>query len=284
MRPPHCCLVHCYRQLQDANLSGALPASLANCISLKVLDVTNNSLTGLPSAPLPASLTHVYLGVNQLNGSAAELGHALGSVSHLAALEVSLLNVGLSLGTTCLSVDNARGCYDFDIGDSSDYTRVSPPTGCRVGPSAPPCTFTLRLFDSSAYPGQPARVGGLVHGLELGNATGYGGRVPMVDNRDGSFSGTVNQSWVSRQGPHTFTVWLGGRDISAGLRYDAAGGELRTVEYSDALRTVEFAPIECAAHMHPDSAGATCLCDDGFALEAGGQSCHRQCPGGTKVR
>ena len=269
MRPPHCCLVHCYRQLQDANLSGALPASLANCTSLKVLDVTNNSLTGLPSAPLPASLTHVYLGVNQLNGSAAELGHALGSVSHLAALEVSLLNVGLSLGTT-----------------DSDYTRVSPPTGCRVGPSAPPCTFTLRLYDSTSLTGdpQPARVGGLVHGLELGNATGYGGRVPMVDNRDGSFSGTVNQSWVSRRGSHTFTVWLGGRDISAGLNYDAAGSYQSSDADKVALRTVEFAPIECAAHMHPDSAGATCLCDTNFTLEAGGQSCHRQCPGGTKVR
>jgi hypothetical protein len=265
VRPPHYCLVHCYRQLQDANLAGALPASLANCTRLKVLDVTNNSLTGLPSAPLPASLTHVYLGVNQLNGSAAELGHALGSVSELAALEVSLLNVGLSLGA------------------SSDYTRVSPPTGCRVGPSAPPCTFTLRLYDNT-YPAQPARVGGLVHGLELGNATGYGGRVPMVDNRDGSFSGTVNQSWVSRRGPHTFTVWLGGRDISAGLKYDATGAHKDDNATSVALRTVDFGPIECAAHMHPDSAGATCLCDTNFTLEAGGQSCHRQCPGGTKVR
>ena len=240
-----------------------------------MLDVTNNSLTGLPSAPLPASLTHVYLGVNQLNGSAAELGRALGSVSDLAALEVSLLNVGLSLGA------------------SSDYTRVSPPTGCRVGPSAPPCTFTLRLYDSSgiyADDSQPARVGGLVHGLELGNAAGYGGRVPMVDNRDGSFSGTVNQSWVSRRGPHTFTVWLGGRDISAGLRYDAAGNCQKDSNFnclasnSDQLRTVEFAPIECAAHMHPDSAGATCLCNPGFTPEARGQSCHRQCPGGTKVQ
>jgi len=264
VRPPHYCLVHCYRQLQDANLSGALPASLASCTSLKVLDVTNNSLTGLPSAPLPASLTHVYLGVNQLNGSAAELGHALGNVSHLAALEVSLLNVGLSLGA------------------SSDYTRVSPPPGCRVGPSAPPCTFTLRLYDSTDTH-QPARVGGLVHGLELGNAAGYGGRVPMVDNRDGSFSGTVNQSWVSRRGSHTFTVWLGGRDISAGLNYDAAGNYAD----SNALRTADFEPIDCreGTHMHAEPVmGATCLCDDGFTLEAGGQSCHRQCPGGTKVR
>ena len=185
-------------------------------------------------------------------------------VARLAALDVSLLNVGLSLGT------------------SSDWTRVSPPTGCRVGPSAPPCTFTLRLYDSTDTH-QPARVGGLVHGLELGNAAGYGGRVPMVDNRDGSFSGTVNQSWVSRRGPHTFTVWLGGRDISAGLRYDAAGNQQAGAD-KVALRTVNFVPIDCAAHMHPDSAGATCLCDTNFTLEAGGQSCHRQCPGGTKVR
>ena len=147
------------------------------------------------------------LGGNGIRGIVADLSRVLEPVHALAALEVSLLNVNLSLGT------------------KYDYTRVSPPTGCRVGPSAPPCTFTLRLYDSTGNfdSSQPARVGGLVHGLELGNATGYGGRVPMVDNRDGSFSGTVNQSWVSRRGPHTFTVWLGGRDISAGLRYDAAG-------------------------------------------------------------
>ena len=62
-----------------------------------MLDATNNSLTGLP-ASLPPSLTHVYLGRNPLRGEAANLSAALRGVARLAAFDVSLLNVGLSLG------------------------------------------------------------------------------------------------------------------------------------------------------------------------------------------
>jgi hypothetical protein len=118
-----------------------------------------------------------------------------------------------------------------------------------------------------------------VHGLELGNTTGYGGRVAMIDNDDGSFNATVDQSWIRHKGPHTFSVWLQGRDISAGLHIGAANFVDSLV-----LRTVEFAPINCVAHMHADPKGGSCLCDSGFALEDGGESCYRLCEGATKVR
>ena len=217
------------------------------------------------------------LGGNGIRGIVADLSRVLEPVHALAALEVSLLNVNLSLGATSHT----------DAGPGDDNTRVVRPTGCRVGPTVPLCTFTLWLYDSTQPYGQPARVGGLVHGLELGNATGYSGRVPMVDNRDGSFNGTVNQSWVSRKGPHTFTFWLDGRDISDGLQWNAG---VRCDTQPDpsachvALRTVDFAPIACTdVHMHPDVVGGTCLCDIGFTLDSGGQSCRRLCVGATKV-
>ena len=252
-----------------------------------MLDATNNSLTGLP-ASLPPSLTHVYLGRNPLRGEADNLSAALLGVVRLAALDVSLLNVGLSLG--CRTAARADADCENPGGDTSyDYTRVvPPPTPCRVGGGASPCTFTLRLYDTSA---QPARTGGLVTGLELGNASGTpgsgsGGRVPMVDNRDGSFSAAVNASWVTSQGPHTFTFWLHGTDISAGLEWHAAGYFVDDRAWQ--LRTVEFLPIACAPNMHADETGGECLCDEGFAPDTGGgggasaRSCHRLCGAGTK--
>ena len=176
------------RDLHNARLSGTLPA-LGGCDRLTSLDATNNSFTGLP-VTLPPGLSHIYLGRNPMRGEAANLGAALRGVRTLAALDVSLLNVGLSVGcgTAARDPDSCKKSNGYT--QDYDYTRVVPPQHCRVGGGS--CAFTLRLYDTDE---QPARTGGLVSGLELGNASGTaGGRVRMVDNRDGTFSAPLESA------------------------------------------------------------------------------------------
>eukprot|EP01047_Picozoa_sp_COSAG01_P081942 COSAG01_NODE_16547_length_1227_cov_1.335106_1_plen_369_part_01 len=273
------------RDLHDAQLSGTLP-TLSGCDRLISLDATNNSFTGLPTS-LPPGLSHIYLERNPMRGEAADLGAALRGVRTLAALDVSLLNIGLTIGCGTAARDPGS-CKDLDGRTLSDMTRVVPPQSCRVGGEN--CAFTLRLYDSVQ---QPVRMGGLVSGLELGNASGTagsaaGGRVRMVDNRDGTFTGTVKASWVTSKGPHTFSFWLNGIDISREIHIDAKGRGVDGVS----LRTVDFAPRTCAgSHTVADAAtgGAICKCLPGFEADTGPNasttvlSCHRKCEGGRVV-
>ena len=140
------------RDLHNARLSGTLPA-LGGCDSLTSLDATNNSFSGLP-VTLPPGLSHIYLGRNPMRGEAANLGAALRGVRTLAALDVSLLNVGLSVGCGTAARD-PDSCKKSDGSVSEDYTCVVPPQNCSVGDGS--CAFTLRLYDTD---GQPARTGG----------------------------------------------------------------------------------------------------------------------------
>jgi hypothetical protein len=254
-------------QLQDAHLSGTLP-SFHRCTSLVSLDVTHNSFTGLPEA-LPPSLSHILLGRNPLQGGTENLRVMLLPVQQLEAFDVSLLNVGLSIGA------------DW----TEDWTQVVlPQTECRVGTTeeTPPCSFTLRLYDTSD---QPAHTSGSLTGLALGYDTGDEGmqKVTMVDNRDGTFTATVNQSWIQRKGDHTFTFFLGDRNVEP--QWNAMGDRVDdwSTDAAASLRTVHFEPIRCHPRMRPDPTGAFCLCETDFVLDSGGGSCHRRCGPGTTV-
>ena len=190
-------------------------------------------------------------------------------VQQLEAFDVSLLNVGLSIGA------------DW----TEDWTQVVlPQTECRVGTTeeTPPCSFTLRLYDTSD---QPAHTSGSLTGLALGYDTGDEGmqKVTMVDNRDGTFTATVNQSWIQRKGDHTFTFFLGDRNVEP--QWNEMGDRVDdwSTDAAASLRTVHFEPIRCHPRMRPDPTGAFCLCETDFVLDSGGGSCRRRCGPGTTV-
>ncbi len=253
-------------QLQDLHLSGTLP-SFYGCTSLVSLDVTHNSLTGLPQA-LPPSLSHILLGRNPLQGGTEDLRVMLSPVEHLEAFDVSLLNLDLSIGN------------DW----RHDWTEVVlPQTQCRVGTreETSPCSFTLRLYDTSR---QPAHTSGSLSDVALGYDTGNGiQKVAMVNNRDGTFTGTVNQSWIQHEGDHTFMFFLGDQTVEP--QWNAMGDRVEdwSTENGASLRTVYFEPRRCPVRMQPDPTGAYCLCEPDFTLDVTGNSCHRRCGVGTTV-
>ena len=130
--------------LHGCALTGTGAGDLTSCRKLTILDLSNNSVTSLPSN-LPPGLTHLYLGNNPIATTAAELSNLTGRLPHLVALDIAFLAVGVDLSAT----------------------RVTVPTGCRLGQDPPDCVFELQLVDDQ---GQPIKVGGLKPGLALGVA------------------------------------------------------------------------------------------------------------------
>jgi hypothetical protein len=118
----------------DCRLDGNGTATLDSCTGLKVLDLSQNLLTTLPEH-LPTSLTHLYIGSNPLAVGGVEFGAVLRMLPNLASLDVAFFGLHVQTGYA---------------GDKNRGTRVTVPGGCRVGFGAPPCKFTLQLYDNQS--------------------------------------------------------------------------------------------------------------------------------------
>ena len=234
-----------------------------------MLDLSGNRLTALPRE-LPAGLTHLYLGDNPLAAAAGALGAALLALPALAALDVAYLGLPVKLG------------YEYP----SDGTHVTKPAGCRLGPGAPPCAFTLQLYDSQ---NQPVKVGGLKPDLTLGadcetyQTRGLFGPAtgrrncrlvspePMADGGDGTYTAEVPPSWVPNTTASALVVGFfdgggGGGPAAFFPAIDGAGAQDVSLG-SVSLRTVAYGPVACreGTHTVPDPVtGARCICATGF--------------------
>jgi hypothetical protein len=170
-------------------LSGNGSATLAGCGNLRVLDLSNNSLTVLP-ANLPLGLTHLFLGSNPIQATATELTGIVDGAPALAALDVAFLALPVDLMSTV----------------------VTKPDDCQLGLTAPPCTFVLQLYDKQ---GQLVKVGGLYTNLLLG----VGGlRTRMDDLADGRYAAVVPPAWApNATGPLTVRFYDGNAVSCHGL-------------------------------------------------------------------
>ena len=184
-------------------------------------------------------------------------------------------------------------------------TRVTPPTGCRLGPDPPPCVFELQLYDClsctevdydigcyhygecASGKGQPVKAGGLKPGLALSVQGRPELRQPMADQGDGRYTVAVDASWVpNRTADHLAVAFFdGATEFSPDT--DASG----TYSRWDQLRTVQYAPADCSkvAHAVPNATTeASCVCQVGYKRESGTDagtnasaaalSCQRDCP------
>eukprot|EP01044_Picomonas_judraskeda_P008206 COSAG03_NODE_923_length_5297_cov_3.031358_2_plen_1443_part_00 len=246
----------------NPSLSGSVP-TLTGSTSLKVLDLHNCSLTGLP-ASLPESITHLYLNHNPIDARPANLSSLLGSVPALHVLDAGFINSKVQLQY---------------IAGISQGTRVSNPSPCHIGAS---CAFVLTMYDDYD---QPVNQGGLMHNLmlRLGDLS-----APMLDNRDGTFAALIPDGWVREVGSYTFEFAHDGQKFRPMMRgptdLAVAADCLNTADQKGGvckgLRTVEFLPRECIDGSHTrldDDNGTTCVCAPGYERNGNSSSCHRDC-------
>jgi hypothetical protein len=240
---------------------------MANCTELKTLDLSNNSLAALPST-LPSNLTHLYVNANPLAINVSALSESLQGTK-LAALDVQFLNVQLIWNYS----NDGEGCLGICYGP-----RVAAPRICALGPKAPPCQWTIHLYDAWD---QPCHVGGMALDLSLGLGCHDGFdscmyRADMVDQRDGTFLATVGAGWIPKQGSYDFRFFRQGVEFEP---YRAPGN---TYFGYHTLRTIEFTPrTDCPQHAEPDVTGLHCSCKTGYEAERTiGNStlaCRRRC-------
>eukprot|EP01043_Picozoa_sp_COSAG02_P043014 COSAG02_NODE_3709_length_6347_cov_2.619558_1_plen_1235_part_00 len=260
-------------------LSGSLP-DLSGATHLTLLDASNCSFSGLPAA-LPPSINHLYLNNNPLISNTAELSALLSS---LPAAALHVLDIGFSNSPIVLE-------YDVDDNSPAQGTRVYNPTQCHIGA---PCAFVLHMVDSDD---REVHVGALIFNLALrfnGSAT----PVPMVDERDGTFTAAIPDDWIDRIGSYLFHFEHNGtefRPMKTEQNTKSGGSDCHTPQQTGgpctALRTVEFLARQCpeGSHTAPDTAtGATCnVCEKGFEKDTGTNSttlnCFKSCGIGETV-
>jgi hypothetical protein len=242
--------------------------AMADCTKLKTLDLSNNSLAALPSS-LPPGLTHLYVNANPLTISVSALSQSLNGTD-LAALDVQFLNAPLIW----------KDGNDGDCPYGCSGPRVAAPGTCALGPNAPPCQWTIHLYDAW---NQPCHVGGMAQNLSLGLGCDDGFDsceywADMVDQRDGTFLATVGAGWIPEQGSYDF------RFFRQGVEFEPAEHPGSTTVGYDTLRTVQFTPrSDCPQHAEPDVTGLHCSCQTGYQAEGTGNStlaCRRRCENG----
>eukprot|EP01047_Picozoa_sp_COSAG01_P060529 COSAG01_NODE_7429_length_3213_cov_2.855812_2_plen_589_part_00 len=248
---------------------------MADCTKLRTLDLSNNSLAALP-ATLPPGLTHLYVNANPLAINVSALSQSLQGTD-LAALDVQFLNAPLIMrGWNNGNYDDCLAGQDYCAGP-----RVAAPGTCALGPNAPPCQWTIHLYDAWD---QPCHVGGMAHNLSLGLGCHDGfdsctQRAAMVDQRDGTFLATVEAHWIPKQGSYDFRFFRQGVEFEP----DEAPGT-GPAPFYNTLRTVEFtARTDCPQHAEPDGTGVHCSCKTGYEAEGTSNStlaCRRRCEHG----
>lgn len=229
-------------KLSNNKFVGGMP-NLNSCTRLSVLDVNTNLLTSLPEADsLPPSVSHVYIGANPLNATAAQLSTLTESLPNLHALDLSLISIPILL-------DKAQ-CNEYHLNVAPDHgrrlqhshhppppppqpqptpqreteeaaacggTRVQFPRSCYLGSNAAPCAWLLVLCDSD---GQPSITGGLVPNLQLGY-------ICSVDEAGGERSGRVTSDGtrtnaVSQVSPSCSVIRIVTRPVHSSANADGA--------------------------------------------------------------
>ncbi|QHN93766.1 LRR receptor-like serine/threonine-protein kinase [Arachis hypogaea] len=106
--------------ISDCGLHGVIPIELAQCVSLKVLDLANKSLTGSISPFISGNLTNleeIYLYRNKLNGSFPRKIGRLGKLQSLSLFENQLSGqIPLEIGN-CLGNNNLEGKIPSTLGN-----------------------------------------------------------------------------------------------------------------------------------------------------------------------
>lgn len=259
-----------------------LANELWQCERLEVLDASHNLLRNLP-LQLPRSLTHVYLDQNPLNLTTERVSAALGSAPSVVSFAIAGTTVPITLAWHEFSPPQCSSIAWRGTGCAG--TRVIRPAGCRVGPSAPPCTFTLQMYDADE---QPAVTGGLVEHLTLR----YGNRSSdMIDNRDGTFSAIIPTQWIASKGTYVFQFFQEDEEFTPFLTIGNAYGtdpDCRAPTYGPcaSVRTVFFAARQCPKFAVVDESGTRCSCAPGFHesenFSQAVPTCLKSCETGTR--
>eukprot|EP01052_Picozoa_sp_SAG31_P020574 SAG31_NODE_1554_length_7897_cov_13.662221_4_plen_580_part_00 len=292
----------CSRDLTQLTLNGCFIAAsndLSDCNKLLTVDISNNSITSLPS--FPSSVTHLYLGTNPLNVTSSELKQLAQSLPQLKALDIGFLGLEVEFSAT----------------------QIRLPTNCRLGPNPPRCVVELQLFDSQFM---PVMIGGMKKNLTLGTdcvlfeETYFSNAIHRVfDSRGTRLDGTLhvqaskNCGWVSKpmhdKGHGWYDVELpaqSGPNVSEFRRFalfdngveffptTSATSSNFASDYllgAPSLRTVHYKQAICPQGSHTVPGGrlkATCVCKLGYETDGDAKlsdfnnmvrGCHKSCPG-----
>lgn len=273
----------------QGNALRSLPDSLTQCKALKLLDAPDNFISVLPQFLASGPITHLYAQNNPIDTSAAATAELLNDAENLVAFGVSFSSTKLYIAP---DLDGFNSCNDFD----SDNLALcvphleEPQSPCHVNA---PCSFRIQFFDRG---GVPDRIGGLQN-LTVRAAENSSLAIPLVDGRDGFYTGTIppDFSWIDRVGQYRFRLFYGDSEFFAPLNsnneYSPGCTSDQRVESGETgcLLTLRYSSRVCPplSHTEPDPLGSTCVCKAGFIPDnprnGADLSCHKQCEHSTKT-
>lgn len=299
---PDCFVGRMLERLQiSRNRIGDLPA--LSSAKVQLVSAENNSIVELPKT-IPKELSHLYLGSNPLLIDPLQFSEWLQNASSLQHLDVSLTS-SLQYGPWFTPADGM--CTKTFAGHQSNIPTCTPRinirspahwsavTGmeCRIGRL---CSFLIQIYDNQQIPlhttlpdprGQNA-VSMRVRGTEK--------RQLLHDNRDGTYTGTVPDEWLTAVGGSTLHADAGVFDAMVRLELRRGVGTTQ-VEFFAGMTTtddhvceepifpncpldIRVSPPDCHQEMGPfgrlnPRTNTTCECLEGYYRA--GNRCVKQC-------
>lgn len=278
---------------------------LGSSDALELVDATNNSILDLPQT-IPDTLTHLYLGANPLLVGPAQFSKWLMQASGIQHLDVSLTS-SAQYGPWFTTADGAcNRTFSFRPNIPSCTPRIevrapaqwSAVTGmeCQIGQ---PCSFSIHIYDNQRIPLRTTLPEPYSTNALSMRVRGTEGRPWQLlhDNRDGTYTATVPDTWLT-------AVARSNLETDAGVFDDLVRVELRRgvntaaeVEFFTGMTTsdevvctdqrfpdcpldIRVQPPDCDRELGPFSRlnphnNATCECREGYYLV--GTRCAKQC-------
>jgi leucine-rich repeat protein SHOC2 len=273
----------------QGNRLRTLPDTISQAGSLDLLDVSNNSFTHVPHSIASNSITHLYMEDNPVNATANEVALLLQRSRMLQSFGVSFSADDLYISETWPEHNRCTPQPPWTLADCAPKVEV--PQECHV---LSPCRIKVLFYDSQSY---KVRIGGLLDLTLRPVGAGSNHSIQLVDNQDGSYTGTIPPSlgWVGKIGTYYYQLFKDDQEFwtpeADDFSYLCPGpqSQYTNTSYPHCPIKVKFVARKCSgSNTWADSKyGNKCKCRNGFEPSTAATqtdfSCHKECFGHTTI-